>query len=95
MSRTRKHPKPSPTQNRSKSQFRFLTETLHLFCWKLKHTHTQVASVVETVRVLDLELRKHCGESKMEKDKDEMDKRQISASFLEVGESIPQKCAAF
>ena len=51
--------------------------------------------MVETVRALDLELRKHCGENKMEKDKDEMDKRQISASFLEVGWLIPQKCACF
>ena len=45
---------------------------------------SQVASIGETVRVLDLELRKHCEENKMEKDKDEMDKKQISASFLEV-----------
>ena len=37
-----------------------------------------MASVVETVRELDLELRN-------EMDKDEIDKRQISASFLEVG----------
>ena len=47
-------------------------------------TTSQVASIGETVRVLDLELRKHCEENKMEKDKDEMDKKQISASFLEV-----------
>ena len=40
--------------------------------------------MAETVRMLDLELRTHCDENKMEKDKDEMDKRQISASFLEV-----------
>ena len=61
----------------------------------------QVASVVEAVRTLDLELKKHCVENKLEKDKDEMDKRQISASFLEVGQlirnkrAIPQKCAYF
>ena len=48
----------------------------------------QVESVVETVRTLDFELRKHCMENQVEKDKDEMDKRQISASFLEVGQSI-------
>ena len=47
-------------------------------------TTPQVASMGETVRVLDLELRKHCEENKVEKDKDEMDKKQISASFLEV-----------
>ena len=55
----------------------------------------QVASVVETVRVLDSELRKHCGENQMERDKDEIEKRQISASFLEVGSLIPQKFACF
>ena len=44
--------------------------------------------MVETVRTLDFELRKHCMENQVEKDKDEMDKRQISASFLEVGQSI-------
>ena len=59
------------------------TVTLLLLCWQL-HIR-QVASVVETVRALDLELRNHCGENKMDKDKDEIDKRQISASFLEVG----------
>ena len=77
--------KASQAQSNSKQE-EISTQVLKLklfLCWQLlKSSHLlhtrKVASVVETVRELDLELRN-------EMDKNEIDKRQISASFLEVG----------
>ena len=73
--------KASQAQSNSKQE-EISTQVLKLKLLLLNSSsllHTQqVASVVETVRELDLELRN-------EMDKNEIDKRQISASFLEVG----------
>ena len=48
------------------------------------------------VKALDLEFRKHCEENEIEKEKNEKDKTEISASFLEVGGNpLNEKCAFF
>ena len=49
-----------------------------------------------SVGALDLEFRKHCEENEIEKEKNEKDKTEISASFLEVGGNpLTEKCAFF
>ena len=49
-----------------------------------------------SVGALDLEFRKHCEENEIEKEKNEKDKTEISASFLEVGGNpLNEKCAFF
>ena len=49
-----------------------------------------------SVGALNLEFRKHCEKNEIEKEKNEKDKTEISASFLEVGgNTLTEKCAFF